>query len=155
MTVPANSFQLDRNFFRLTINDSHIQSNALALHVLKSINFLGVQPRIGIQGIENIFYIVMDNFYEGLRLSCAFHTKNSWTRKPIVVDSDVSMLDQRLIRCILPKNYAKRGFNNQDDEIVLKVSVDGQNWIKMGTLNVVTLETHEITPSVIEYGGSR
>jgi hypothetical protein len=38
-------------------------------------------------------------------------------------------------------NYAKRGFNNQDDEIVLKVSVDGQNWIKMGTLNVVTLET--------------
>ncbi len=153
--MPANSFQLDRNFLRLTVNDSHIQSNALALHVLKSINFLDVEPQIGIQGIDNMFYIVMDNFYEGLRLSCAFHTKNSWTRKSIVVNSDVSMLDKRLIRCILPKNYARRGFNNQDDEIVLKVSVDGHNWIKMGTLNVVTLETHEITPPVIEFGGSR
>ena len=141
VTVPANSFQLDRNFLRLNVNDSHIQSNVLGLHVLKSINFLGLQPRIGIQGIDNIFYIVMDNFYDDLRLSCAFHTKNSWTRKPLIVDSDISMLDQRLIRCTLPMNYAKRGFNNQDDEIVLKVSVDGQNWIKMGILNVVTLET--------------
>ena len=60
------------------------------------------------------------------------------------------MIDQKLIRCILPKTYAKRGFVNQDDEVTIKVSVDGQNWIKMGTLNIVTIETGTITPSIIE-----
>jgi hypothetical protein len=125
LTIPPNTFQLDRNYLQIKVKDSQIISNALPIHVLKSISFIDVKPRIGIQGIDNVFYIVMRNFYEGLRLKCAFHSPNTWERKTIIVDSDISMIDQKLIRCILPKSYTKRGFANKDDEVVVKVSVDG------------------------------
>jgi len=100
---------------RFAVNQSHIQSNALPVQVLESINFIDVKPKIGIQGIDNSFFIIMDKFYDGLNLKCAFHTKNSWGQKPIIVDSDMSMLEKRLIRCILPKSYTKRGFIDKDD----------------------------------------
>ena len=37
------------------------------------------------------------------------------------------------MKCQLPANYAKRGFN-KDDFINLKVSVDNFNWINFGSI---------------------
>lgn len=95
----------------------------------------------------------MDRFYEGLKLKCAFYSANSWI-KSLIMDSDISLIDYKLIKCILPKTYAKRGFN-RDDVVDLKVSVDNRNWISLEHLNVVSFSTYDIIPSVIEYGGSR
>ena len=49
------------------------------------------------------------------------------------------MIDQRLIRCILPKTYARRGFIDQDDRIELKVSVDQTNWVSLGQIDILAL----------------
>jgi len=54
--------------------------------VLDSINFKEVKPSMGFQGINNEFYIIMDNYYEGLKLKCGFISKNAYV-SPLIIDS--------------------------------------------------------------------
>ena len=57
--------------------------------MLDSINFKEVKPSMGFQGIYNDFYIIMDNYYEGLNLNCAFISKNAYV-SPLMMNSKLS-----------------------------------------------------------------
>lgn len=53
LTVPKSEFQLQKNYLRLAVNDSHAMSGTVEVFVLESIDFLDVQPRVSFQGIDN------------------------------------------------------------------------------------------------------
>ena len=83
------------------------------MNVLESIDFIDVQPKIGFLGIDNKFYLIMNNFYE-MDLFCYFYSNNS-NRSPLIAKA---LIDNNQIYCSLPKNYHKRGFND-DDNVIL------------------------------------
>lgn len=72
VTIPANTFQLDVNIIRLHVKASDILSNEAHVQVLTPVNFRGVHPSQGYLGIDNTFFILLDNYYEGLELTCEF-----------------------------------------------------------------------------------
>lgn len=103
-----------------------------------------MSPRTGLTGIDNTFYIITDNYYEGLHLDCAFFSKNSKTN-PLLIRSSVN-IGEHTITCVLPRDYMRRGFHS-DDLLSLKVSVDSQNnWIDLGMINIIEIGELSINP---------
>ena len=72
VSIPPNTFQFDVNLVRLHVKGSSIFSQERQVLVLTPVNFRGVHPNQGYLGIDNRFFILMDNYYQGLDLTCEF-----------------------------------------------------------------------------------
>eukprot|EP00347_Sterkiella_histriomuscorum_P011828 403370947 len=149
-TIPPDTFLRNQQIIRLTINDTNLHSNDYIVNVLDSMSFRNIYPQHGFQGINNRFFIELENYYPGIEIQCRFKSlKNISKYHEIIVQSIYNESSQEL-HCELESNYQKRN-NIEDDVLSLEASIDNQTWIQLSEdIQIVRMRVDKIQPISIQ-----